>query len=129
MEHVRHPEKVMIEVNRILKPGGYFVGSTSHLEPYHSQSLWNYTPYGLSLLMEDAGFIVLELRPGVDAATLIARRVFRESAFFARWFEKESPGNIIIGLIGRLTRKGHIWTNAVKLLFCGQFHFIAQKPR
>lgn len=36
LEHVRHPEALLRDASRVLKKGGYFVGSTSHLEPYHS---------------------------------------------------------------------------------------------
>ena len=41
-EHVRHPEALLEEVTRVLKPGAAFIGSVSALEPYHSFSLWNY---------------------------------------------------------------------------------------
>ena len=35
-------------------PGGWFAGSTSQLELYHSLSLWNYTPVGMVALIEAA---------------------------------------------------------------------------
>ena len=38
LEHVRHPEPLLSEVARVLAPGGFFAGSTSQLEPYHSLS-------------------------------------------------------------------------------------------
>lgn len=40
------PESLLADVTRVLRPGGAFVGSVSCLEPYHSFSYWNFTPYG-----------------------------------------------------------------------------------
>jgi len=128
-EHVRHPLPLLKEVNRILKPGGYFIGSTSHLEPYHSYSVWNYTPYGFRCLVEEAGFDFKEVRPGIDALTLILRRGLRCPEFFGIWRKRESPLNFVITLVGRLARRPHVWINGVKLLFCGQFSFLAYKNR
>ena len=55
LEHVRRPEPLLAEVARVLEPGGHFVGSTSQLEPYHSLSVTNFTPYGLARLMGENG--------------------------------------------------------------------------
>lgn len=130
LEHVRSPAELLAEVHRILKPGGYFVGSTSHLEPFHSHSYWNFTPYGFSVLLRAAGFRQILFRPGIDGITLITRRLlsfFRLGATLNCFFKVESPLNMLLecGLrtVGTETRK----RNALKLLFCGHFCFIAQK--
>ena len=127
LEHVRHTREVLKEVCRVLGPGGRFIGSTSHLEPFHACSVWNYTPYGFRVLIEEAGLQLLEIRPGIDALTLIIRRGLGSPAFFARWWDRESPLNRAIGFYGRLTGKPHCWVNSAKLQFCGQFGFIAQR--
>lgn len=127
LEHVQYPEKLLIEVQRVLKKDGMFIGSTSQFEPYHSYSIWNYTPYGFKLLIEEAQLHLLEIRPGIDALTLIARSGLGRPMFFSRWWNKESPLNQIIGLIGWLTKKTNKEINFAKLLFCGQFCFIAKK--
>ncbi len=127
LEHVRYPRELLQEINRVLKPCGYFAGSLSQLEPYHSYSVWNYTPYGLQLLLEEAQFEVVEFRPGIDAATLIARRMLGRPRFFDRWFENESPVNRLIGIAGKLRGARTQTINAAKLLYCGQFCFSAQK--
>ena len=123
LEHVRYPLDLLKEVHRVLRTGGYFVGSTSQLEPYHSYSLWNYTPYGFCCLMEEVGLQVVEIRPGIDALTLIIRRGLAEPGFFSRWWMHESPLNLAIGYSGKAMRKSPQWINLIKLLFCGQFCF------
>jgi len=127
-EHVRFPATLLPEVNRVLRPNGYFVGSTSQLEPYHVSSVWNFTPYGFRLLIEEAGLRLTEIRPGIDGLTLIVRRALGEPRFFSRWWERESPLNRMIGLIGRATGKPTVWINGTKLVLCGQFCFVARKP-
>ena len=44
LEHVERPHELVPDVARVLKPGGVFAGSTSHLEPYHGRSTMNLTP-------------------------------------------------------------------------------------
>ena len=127
LEHVKYPSILLKEVARVLKPNGYFVGSTSHLEPYHSLSTWNYTPYGFHLLLSEAGLEFLEVRPGIDALTLIIRVGLGRPAFFARWWNQESPLNSLIGFVGRLIKKNNRQINFAKLMFCGQFCFLATK--
>ncbi|MEO0885896.1 MAG: class I SAM-dependent methyltransferase [Cyanobacteria bacterium J06648_10] len=126
-EHVRYPAALLKEVARVLKPNGYFVGATSQLEPYHSYSVWNFTPYGFQLLIEEAGLKLVEVRPSIDALTLIIRRGLRRHKIFSRWWDNESPLNRLIGLVGKLTRQSHKEINQTKLLFCGQFCFLVQK--
>jgi SAM-dependent methyltransferase len=129
-EHVRHPQLVIGEVHRVLKSDGVFVGSTSHLEPFHSRSYWNYTPYGFCILLRDAGFRSILVRPGIDALTLIGRRYFsylKLSSLFDPFFTFESPANALLEaglrMLGQPTKR----RNALKLLFAGQFCFLAQK--
>ena len=128
MEHVRYPEPLLAEVQRLLRPGGHFIGSTSHLEPYHSRSYWNYTPWGFCRLLETAGFQVQEIRPGIDAFTLMARRLAGNHPWFDHFFAHESPLNWVIDLVGRLGHKSPRTINHVKLTYCGHFVFWAIKP-
>ena len=64
LEHVRRPRPLLAEVARVLRPDGWLAGSTSHLEAFHSRSVFNYTPYGLMLLFEEAGLELVEVRAG-----------------------------------------------------------------
>ena len=131
LEHVRHPKPLLADVHRVLTSGGYLAGSTSQLEPFHSLSMWNYTPVGFSLLMEEVGLRLVELRPGIDAVTLIARRLVGRGRPFdrlwARWWGGQSPLNRVISAYGRALGLDARAVNATKLLFSGQFTFLAQR--
>jgi SAM-dependent methyltransferase len=126
LEHVRHPDALVAEVGRVLAPSGWFAGSTSQLEAFHSRSIFNYTPHGLTLLLEDAGLEVIELRPAIDGLTLVAWRALGLPAFFYRWWARESPLNRIIELAGRAARLDPRTRNQIKLTLCGQFAFVAR---
>jgi SAM-dependent methyltransferase len=128
LEHVRAPEPLLAEVARVLRPGGLFAGSTSQLEPFHSLSTWNYTPYGLSLLLEGAGLELEEVRPGIDSLALIVNRGLGMRRWTRRWWAVESPLNRVVGGYGRVRRLSAAQVNAMKLLLCGQFAFLAHRP-
>ncbi len=128
LEHVRRPEALVAEVARVLRPGGRLAGSTSQLEPFHSRSTFGYTPYGLSLMFEHAGLEVRELRPSIDALSLIIRRGLGGPRAFDRWWARESPLNRVIDVFGRAVRLDVAGRNTAKLLFCGQFTFLARRP-
>jgi SAM-dependent methyltransferase len=127
LEHVRRPAPLLAEVSRVLAPGGFFAGSTSQLEPFHSLSLWNYTPLGFADLAGEAGLTLLEVRPGIDAVALIAYRLLGQRRVFDRWWGGQSPLNRVIDAYGRARGLGATAINATKLVFCGQFAFLARK--
>jgi ubiquinone/menaquinone biosynthesis C-methylase UbiE len=126
-EHVRYPEAVLKEIQRVLKPGGYFIGSTSYLEPYHSYSVWNYTPYGFKILAEEAGLYVEEIRPGIDVVSLLFKTGFRKMKSFLKLFPGDSPINQIIDWYGQSKHSSPAKINALKLRYCGQFCFVLRK--
>jgi SAM-dependent methyltransferase len=128
LEHVRRPAPLLAEVARVLAPGGWFAGSTSHLEAFHSRSFWNYTPYGLDVLLDEAGLELVEVRPVIDAFTLVAWRALGTPRSFYRWWARESPPYRAISLLARVTHWDDRTVNTAKLVLSGQFTFLAQ-PR
>lgn len=65
MEHLSEPQLMLNEANRILKPEGVLVLQVPwqwwiHEAPY---DFFRYTPYGLKLLLERAGFDEIDVRP------------------------------------------------------------------
>ncbi len=128
LEHVERPHELIADVARVLKPDGVFAGSTSHLEPYHGRSTLNLTPYGLKRLLENSGLALESITPGIDGPTLILRRMLRGPAFFDRYWARRSPFNTLVDGVGKLSRWDAEDRNALKLLFCGQYAFVA-RPR
>lgn len=126
-EHVRYPEQVLADIKRALKPGGVFIGSTSHLEPYHSFSFWNFTPFGFKRLVDASGLQLVEIRPGIDGVTLITRAYHNNDPEMNRWFGEESPLNAEIDAWAK--EGNHTVQKAAfrKLSFCGQFAFWVKK--
>jgi ubiquinone/menaquinone biosynthesis C-methylase UbiE len=127
LEHVRRPAPLLGEVARVLRPGGVLAGSTSHLEAFHSRSTFNYTPYGLMLLLDEAGLDLVEVRPVIDAFTLIAWRALGTPRYFYRWWAHESPPYRAISLLARVARWDHRTVNTAKLTLSGQFSFLVRR--
>ncbi|NUN65847.1 class I SAM-dependent methyltransferase [Pseudanabaena biceps] len=126
-EHVRYPQELLVEVSRVLKEDGYFIGSTSYLEPFHSFSFWNYTPYGFMILLNNAQLRLEEIRPSIDSLALITASMFGIPKFTERWWSHDSPLNKIIEVFGTIKKLDKRKINSIKLMFCGQFCFLAKK--
>ena len=128
LEHVEDRGPLLADVARVLRPGGLLLGSTSQLEPYHSLSVGNITPYGLHGLVTAAGMELTELRPGLDGVTLTVHRALGMPRLTRRYWGRESPPNRLIGLAARTRGLDARRANAIKLVLCGQFAFAARLP-
>lgn len=65
LEHVPDPEKVMLELRRLLAPGGHVVISVPFLQPFHPTPFdyRRYTREGIAQLAERTGFRVIGIWP------------------------------------------------------------------
>ncbi|AKB76258.1 hypothetical protein MSLAZ_2997 [Methanosarcina lacustris Z-7289] len=132
LEHVHYPNELLREVARVLKNDGLFIGSVSQLEPFHSCSVLNWTPYGIKLIFEDAGLEVFELRSGIDGLTLCLRfllkgRVSVITKVFNKYFDNESPLNRFIEIYSKFRGRTVAEINAEKLKTAGHICFVAGK--
>lgn len=71
-EHVHDPSLTFGELSRVLRPGGYLVGSTSLMEAFHSDSTFTYTPAMFTRLAESAGLCVEVISPGIDGSSYLS---------------------------------------------------------
>lgn len=126
LEHVRHPDYLLGDVSRVLKPGGIFAGSVSFLEPYHSFSIFNWSPYGITAVLEDAGLSNIVLRPGIDGLSLTLRNLFGKESFES-YFEYESLFNYFLEKKKKNMRRSPKQINAQKLAIAGHICFRANK--
>lgn len=64
LEHVPDPLKALQETHRILKEDGILIVSVPHLSRVHDEphDYFRFTHYGLRVLLERAGFSVMEIR-------------------------------------------------------------------
>lgn len=127
LEHVRRPDELLAEVFRVLRPGGAFAGSVSYLEPCHSRSIFNFTPYGIIAVLGDAGFRLTELRPGQDCCTMIHRQMVGGHPGLSRLLHRLSPVAAAISLAGMLCGFDHKTSNFLKIQFAGHLCFLACK--
>lgn len=118
-EHVRHPEPLLREVSRVLKWDGAFCGGVSYLEPYHSRSLWNFTPYGWWILNRDAGLTPVAFAAGIDSLSLIERSLRNHPVESGSWWTL-SPLNAKIISDPTLSAKER---NYRMLSYCGHLVF------
>jgi SAM-dependent methyltransferase len=73
LEHFHAPYIVIREIERVLTPGGIFVGTVSQGDPFHS-SYFHMTPWGLIKLVENAEKLrILRLWDSMDTLSSLAR--------------------------------------------------------
>jgi len=63
LEHVYDDKKAISEISRILRKGGFFIGSVPHISPIHLEpyDYRRYTLFGIKKYLEENGFIILEI--------------------------------------------------------------------
>ena len=126
LEHVRHPDALISESFRVLKKNGVLVGAASYLEPFHSYSIFNFTPFGLAQVFIDAGFTFEEMRPGHDAFYCIIRQLFNKSKMF-RFIWGNNYLYFFLNLMSFFLCLNNKDKNFLKIQFAGQIIFIASR--
>jgi SAM-dependent methyltransferase len=63
LEHVPHPRRALLELSRMLRPGGHLILSAPHLSMVHEAPLdfFRFTRFALERLAREAGLEVIEL--------------------------------------------------------------------
>lgn len=127
LEHVRHPHELMAEVARVLRVDASFIGSVAYLEPYHSYSIFNFTPFGAHFAINNAAMRVDLLHYSSGAGY----KILRQFLGGREWYAKFSRISLIYGIIsifGFFTRAPRRDINLLKLQYSGSFCFLATKP-
>jgi SAM-dependent methyltransferase len=73
LEHIQHTPVVSHEIFRVLKPGGYFIGSVAFLEPFHSRSFYHHTHLGTYNTLRVGGLEVQRVAPNASWSSLRAQ--------------------------------------------------------
>jgi len=63
-QHVACPYLLAQEIARVLKPGGYYFGNVSFLEPWHDDSFFHMSPLGVFETLTQAHFDIVHIWPG-----------------------------------------------------------------
>ncbi len=82
LEHVRDPRRVVAEMRRVLKPGGWIFVDVPFLQCVHMYSdFWRYTPRGLSELMKDFTVVRQGVNAGLGTAAATVNSEFLAAIF------------------------------------------------
>lgn len=107
LEHIRYPFVMMREANRVLVPGGTFIGTVAFLEPFHLNSYYHHTHLGLLNMLDYGGFSVRQIAPHADWP------VFKAQAVMAQF--QRMPRRLAVALVSPLQRLSRMWWRARRL--------------
>lgn len=130
-EHLACPHLVAQEVARVLRPGGFYLGNVSFLEPWHDDSYFHMSPLGVFELLTQADFQIQHIWPGSGysgfrAILNMGNRATKQLAFIGlAIFFIYNSANRVRNLFKRGDAKGYITDQA---RVSGAIDWIARKP-
>jgi SAM-dependent methyltransferase len=129
MEHIACPVLVAQQISRVLKPGGFYLGGASFLEPWHDESYFHMSPLGVYQTLKQANlqpeFIWADAAySGYYALMKMGNKATRPAAFIGSLISRlYFAGNTVRRLV---KRKGDLISEAARV--AGGIDWIARKP-
>lgn len=102
-EHVRNPFKGVENIFSMLRPNGYFLISTPFFLKLHGcpEDYWRWTPSGLSAMLEDAGFRIVNLGSWGNKDCIIGNLDEWKDFYPGLNLENESDFPVIVWCLGQ----------------------------
>ncbi len=114
LEHVPHPQTVMKEIARVLKPGGYCVLTVPQMNELHEvpHDYFRYTCFGLTTMFTDVGLTVevMDQRGKYHAAMMQMR--IRMLINTWRPYERKWV-NLLLGPLSLVMTKWALWRDGM----------------
>ena len=132
LEHLQFPFVAMQEVQRVLKPGGVFLGTVAFLEPFHGNSYFHHTHMGTLNSLVQGGLQVEFVCPSTEWGVLEAQAAMGLFPRVPGWISKLIllPVKLLHRLwwqLGRLAGRNASEHERIRTT-TGSFYFRAHKP-
>ncbi len=135
IEHLAQPLVALGEVYRVLRNGGYFIGTAAFLEPFHDNSFCHFTHVGVWYALQATGFEVETIMPIPGWHVARAQVEMGFGARLPRWLTKlltepfpwvaESYA-VVARLLGGNSERHR--RSSVVARHAGAFYFVGRKP-
>ena len=106
LEHLKNPRVVLKELNRVLKNNGKIYIAVPQLQGVHQvpYDYFRFTPYGLSMLLEESGFKVESINPQLYGDMQAASRNFQWAVDYYRDNTTKVTRKVLLFIFNLLNR-------------------------